>query len=88
MRVMQRDNGGPAFPVLELDQRSGNVFAQHMGMSLRDWFAGQVVAGLMSYPGDEVSGNWHNNSSSQGVANRAYELADAMLAASTSQVQP
>lgn len=40
--MTSKNDGGPAFPVLELDQRSGNVFAQHMGMTLRDWFAGQA----------------------------------------------
>lgn len=72
------DWGGQAFPTEGGDQ-SG--LYPDPGMSLRDYFAGQVIVGLMSYQGDETSGNWHNNSSSQGVATRCYELADAMIAA-------
>ncbi|MDW9726342.1 Arc family DNA-binding protein [Sinorhizobium meliloti] len=63
---------------------TGEIIARLSGANeetLRDKFAGQALVGLMSYPGDETSGNWHNNSSSEGVATRCYELADAMLAA-------
>lgn len=35
-----------AFPSVELDQCSGDVYAQHPGMSLRDWFAGQALSGI------------------------------------------
>jgi hypothetical protein len=42
------------------------------GMSLRDYFAGQALMGL-------VFGNDYGNSSDADVAKGAYEYADAML---------
>ena len=55
-------DGGPAFPVTALQYP--------IGMSLRDYFAGQALAGLLAHlPGD-----------SRGVAvGLAYRLADEML---------
>jgi hypothetical protein len=41
------------------------------GMTLRDWFAGQVIAGMMANQ-DNDNGAAHN-------ANYAYLMADAML---------
>lgn len=76
------DDGGTAFPTIHGYVDSfGSLKQKSTGLSLRDWFAGQALIGLMSYPGDEFSGNWHNNSSSQGVATRCYDLADAMISA-------
>lgn len=46
------------------------------GMTLRDWFAGQALAGAMSAHGSYGIGNGPGE-----VADRAYQLADAMLAA-------
>ena len=66
------DNGGPAFPTV-----AGHTIYSN-GMSLRDWFAGQVLAGIMS-------GYWANNELSgleaDALADQAYRGADAMLAA-------
>lgn len=36
------DDGGPAFPGVHYRDDEGQEFASHGGMSLRDWFAGQV----------------------------------------------
>ena len=75
------DNGGPAFPVRGFKQRStagfeGKVQGQlRHGMSLRDYFAGQALTGLL----------WADNSATDPevapeVARDAYLLADAMIA--------
>lgn len=63
---MTKSDGGPAFPI----EMTGTPYAP--GMSLRDWFAGQALAGIMTNPvgGEQIS-----------VANKAYRIADAMLAA-------
>jgi hypothetical protein len=58
-------DGGPAFP------RHG--YNSNDGMTLRDWFAGQALAGLVSYV---VKGATFEN-----VAEDAYKAADAMLRA-------
>ena len=66
------EDGGAAFPWRE---DGGGGYYQHVGMSLRDWFAGQAVAGWMAstpenYLVDETKS-----------AELAYIVADAMLAA-------
>lgn len=35
-------DGGPAFPLNELNQRTGDICAQHFGLSLRDYFAAKA----------------------------------------------
>jgi hypothetical protein len=63
------NNGGPAFPL----QSIGPEFAPgYAGMSLRDYFAGQVLIGL------SVRREGRCNADD---AENAYALADAMLAA-------
>ena len=59
------NNGGPAFP--------RHAYDGHDGMTLRDWFAGQALAGLLR-DGIDVFGVY-------ATANDAYKMADAMLAA-------
>lgn len=69
------DNGGPAFPAhLAYSPEGGahiasEYFADSEGMSLRDWFAGQALAGRMTHMAD------------QPLAEYCYRIADAMLAA-------
>lgn len=54
-------DGGPEFPALSI----------HCGMSLRDWFAGQALAGYRANSNKEVS---------KDLAIWCYRDADAMLA--------
>lgn len=65
-------DGGPAFPTKDHPDIHDDYCH---GMTLRDWFAGQALAGLLADPtlghGD-TCGEW---------ADRAYKFADAMLAA-------
>lgn len=74
-------DGGPVYPeiinieakpVKDLDrqERLVHLVATRGGMSLRDWFAGQVLIGLSVMRGDRT--NEHD-------AAIAYGLADAML---------
>ena len=69
------DDGGPAFPQHDLSGYGmGPAESNNGGMTLRDWFAGQALAGWMaSFP-----------SCGEGVvpvacARLAYDIADAML---------
>ncbi len=68
------DDGGPAFPVTH----SGGVAGipaentTHFGMTLRDWFAGQALAGMLTAT---------NDAPITAYARDAYRMADAMLAA-------
>jgi hypothetical protein len=71
-----RDDGGPAFP--SEGEGHGNPKYHSPGMTLRDWFAGQVLIAM---------GTWspapYNHYAAQRVAAQAahaYEVADAMLA--------
>jgi hypothetical protein len=61
-------DGGQAFP---------HRWNEPNGMSLRDWFAGQALAGMFRHDG------WINTIDDDQieVAKRSYKIADAMLAA-------
>lgn len=73
--MTKNDNGGPAFPQHMFTPYSGGggVWTTKGGMTLRDWFAGQALAGLLAY-GIGQSGP-------ADVAWAAYQASDAMLEA-------
>jgi len=52
------------------------MVGEDSGMSLRDYFAGQALAGLVSQPEAGSCGDWTDNQ----VAEWSYKFADAMLA--------
>jgi hypothetical protein len=62
------NNGGPAFPWAP----DGPNYQKYSGMRLRDWFAGQALAGLMA--------SNFNKEGSKTLALLSYEQADAMIA--------
>lgn len=76
-------DGGPAFPQLKnsglakADGEGGFVLDKELsgGMALRDYFAGQALAGISSIAGDGFS------LSPEDEAAWAYQRADAMLSA-------
>jgi len=80
------DDGGPAFPVVF---EHGDTVSEAPGMSLRDWFAGQVSAATFGawYSNKEAlieAGEYASRLSiglNEMAARGAYELADAMLLA-------
>ena len=61
-------DGGTAFPADRMHQTSG--------MSLRDWFAGQIANGMAAYSGTTGMAFGPGD-----IAKRSYEVADAMLSA-------
>jgi len=65
---MSNDDGGPAFPRVPA-----------VGMSLRDWFAGQVLSQIYAQAEAEVRPAFPDFCKS--IAATAYGLADAMLEA-------
>lgn len=65
--MIEKDNGGPAFP---------GPFSQDRGMTLRDWFAGQALLGA-SHALNTGDVEWIKYRG----AKAAYEIADAMLEA-------
>jgi hypothetical protein len=77
--MTQQDNGGPAFPL----QPASTPEMCYLGMSLRDWFAGQALGGL-------ILGYTHAygspTSATDEIVKEAYRYADAMIAAR--KVQP
>lgn len=64
---MAKKTGGPAFPQTELDK----ALYTHGGMTLRDYFAGQALAGLLS--------DIECNPTSEEAAKIAYDFAEAMI---------
>ena len=64
-------DGGPAFPTEHLETSyESQPYMPHPGMSLRDWFAGMALPGIMATA--PIGG--------KDAAILAYHLADAMLA--------
>ena len=74
---MKRDDGGSAFPI------PGQRIVVSYGMSLRDWFEGQALAGMTSCI--ELMTSVQSTAKGDGIdaasvtAACAYDLADAML---------
>ena len=70
------DNGGPAFPIPGSEREP-----ERGGMTLRDWFAGQALAGDAANSSD---GNYSQSASDAQLLNAAklfYRIADAMIEA-------
>lgn len=74
------DNGGPAFPrPASEDKFNEENYPPQCGMSLRDWFAGQALAGSSASPDQWILASRQENPF-EGMARICYRIADAMLA--------
>lgn len=71
------NDGGHAFPHAwtETNQHGASYPMVHSGMSLRDWFAGQIACGMSAF-----SGTAGLSYGPDDIAGRSYQIADAMLA--------
>jgi len=74
-----QNDGGPAFPGREEDGQGG--YDQHVGMSLRDWFAGQAFAGIVREFGGIDREDGSQVFRVKLCVDAAYLMADHMLAA-------
>ncbi len=72
MMADQKDTGGDAFPSQVAITVAGDVYQPYPGMTLRDYFAGQAMAGLASKEAN-------TKVAPERIARRAYVLADAMI---------
>lgn len=71
---MDKEFNPPAHPQPAITNDTYARNEWHEGMSLRDWFAGQALVGIISALESHVSNRLAD-------ATRAYEYADAMLTA-------
>ena len=74
--IAQIDDGGPAFPFGQVSELTGQPINGFFspGMTLRDWFAGQALIGLMT--------GYHDHPNiCKTCAELAFEAADEMIAA-------
>lgn len=76
----QINDGGPAFPIADTVHSNGQVQYGTNGMSLRDYFAGQVLAGISANPREDYS-----ETTREDKAVESYRQADAMIAARESK---
>jgi hypothetical protein len=73
---MTKNTGGPAFPHEYFDKQLNQKRVMH-GMTLRDYFAAKAMQGdISSFSDDKDPGDVASV-----IAERAYQIADAMLKA-------
>jgi hypothetical protein len=73
--LLKPDDGGPAFSRTGYECANGDWVAPQDGMTLRDWFAGQALAGLCASTAHDDAPK------ASTIADWAYQQADAMLEA-------
>ena len=76
--MSEKKDGGPAFP----RQGEGCFRPEYhvSGMSLRDWFAGQALNGMLVDPGRMEIPRRSDEEGLRQLAGWAYRFADAMIA--------
>ena len=83
--VEKYKDGGPAFPVPKesdggWEDTDCTTWRHFHGMTLRDWFAGQALAGILSNPG-----TFGGEDLLPHIGQVVYKFADAMLKAREQQ---
>lgn len=72
-----------AFPGMEYDTTAGQRY--HYGMTLREWYAGMALQGLVSHESTEKIREMVEDTdytAAQAIASIAFGIADAMIEAS------
>lgn len=69
---MKKNDGGPIYPFQELDASGMPRTALYTGMTLRQWYAGMALQGLLSNPNRGYTNIYYVGS--------AFYFADAMIA--------
>lgn len=77
--ILQTDDNPSAFPHQPLGSDGLPEVEAHYGMTLRDWFAGQALAGIAGCARSVIKRD--GETSAQADARWSYERADAMIAA-------
>lgn len=82
MAMSKIDDGGPVHPCPEASAQHFGDKAAYMGMSLRDYFAGQALAGLLANP-DNGARKFlaQQKEPTRVLADACFIAADAMIAA-------
>ena len=71
MNAARDYGGGPAFPVNTENVATPGAFEPWPGLSKREWFAGQALAGLLARMPRDAGCDWY--------AAEAFAFADAMI---------
>jgi hypothetical protein len=74
-------NNVQAFPVFEAKRVDADFDLTDPGMTLRDYFAGQALAGLLAYYNSISREATRNRSIEDVIAESSYKYADAILEA-------
>lgn len=85
----QIDDGGPAYPrqlpdVEVSPDRAAEMIDEYAGMSLRDRFAGQIIAGMagcQDFVNEVIRGSESKDEARDRMADWAWKMADAMIRA-------
>ena len=80
---MSKNDGGPAFPQqgATIQMKDDVYFLDKGGMSLRDWFAGMALQGLIASPMRRAEIPEGTVITAEYYVEKAYLVADAMLEA-------
>lgn len=72
---MSKNTGGSAYPLTGMDSEYFHFSWERgmEGMTLRDWFAGQALIGILTNTS-------YDHNEPHIIAKRAYQMTDAMLA--------
>lgn len=89
---MNKNDGGPAFPFPTHNEEGACGQDAHPGMTLRDWFAGQAMAGHVLHHATDGRNDRRTKESKMSdfaihAAYDAYVIADALLAARMNESQ-